>query len=152
MHIILAAMGKLKSDPELALYTHYTKRLPWKITLKEYELKKPLTSAQRKSQEAGLLLKAVQEAEHVIALDEKGGELTSVAFAGHLQKQQDQGARSIAFIIGGADGLDETVVRRAQLVLSLGRITWPHLLMRGLLAEQLYRAHTILNHHPYHRE
>lgn len=120
--------------------------------VKEFEIKKTLPSVQRKEQEAELLLSAVAAAQHVIALDEKGKEFTSKLFAAHLQKQQDQGARTIAFVIGGADGLHDNILKRAHATLSLGRLTWPHMLVRGLLAEQLYRAHTILNHHPYHRE
>jgi len=152
MHIFIAAIGKFKSGPEQALYEHYAKRVPWKMTLKEFDIKKPQSVLQRKEQEAELLLTACKTAEYLIALDEKGKELTSTAFAGHLQKVRDRDARTIAFIIGGADGLHETVLARVQLTLSFGRITWPHLLVRGLLAEQIYRAHTILNHHPYHRE
>jgi 23S rRNA (pseudouridine1915-N3)-methyltransferase len=152
MKILLASIGKCKSGPGLAVYEYYTQRFPWKITLKELEVKKPLPSKERKAQEALLLLEAVKDADHIIALDERGKELTSTAFARHLQKHMDQGSRTIAFVIGGADGLHESVISRAHLVLSFGRITWPHLLMRGLLAEQLYRAYTILNHHPYHRE
>ncbi len=152
MNILIAAIGKLKSGPELALYEHYTKRLAWKIKLHEFELKKPLSSPQRKAAEAGLLLPACENADHIIALDEKGRELESPQFAAYLQKRRDNGDRTIAFIIGGADGLDDSIRKKAGLMLSLGKMTWPHLLVRGMLAEQLYRAHTILNNHPYHRE
>jgi 23S rRNA (pseudouridine1915-N3)-methyltransferase len=152
MHITIAAIGKHKSGPTLALYEHYIKRLPWKVTLKELEVKKQLPPKERKTQEGLLLLNAVQDAEHVIALDERGQELTSSAFAAHMQKKMDQGSSKIAFIIGGADGLDETLLKKSHLTLSFGRITWPHMLMRGLLSEQLYRAYAILHNHPYHRE
>lgn len=152
MRIILSAVGKFKTGPENALYAHYTKRLPWKMELREFDIKKMLATPQRKSEEARLLLAACEGADHIIALDEKGKEITSAAFATHLQKRRDSGDRTIAFIIGGADGLDETVRAKANLLISFGRITWPHLLVRGLIAEQLYRAYTIMNNHPYHRE
>jgi len=152
MQILIAAIGKLKSGPELVLYEHYAARLPWKITVKEYEVKKPSGTPGRSEQETALLLKACTGSEHLIAMDESGKEWTSAAFAAHLGKLRDGGVRRIAFIIGGADGLQESVLKRAQQSFSLGRVTWPHLLVRGLLAEQLYRAYTILSGHPYHRE
>jgi 23S rRNA (pseudouridine1915-N3)-methyltransferase len=150
--ILIAAIGKLKSGPELALYEHYAARLPWKIAVRELEIKKPLGAPQRMEQEAALLLKAAGDCEHLTAMDESGKEWSSAAFAAHLGRLRDGGVRRIAFAIGGADGLHESVLRKAQQSFSLGRVTWPHLLVRGLLAEQLYRAHTILNGHPYHRE
>ncbi len=152
MNILLSSIGKFKAGPERALYENYTKRLPWKITLKEFEVKKSLATPQRRAEEAKLLLAASADADHVIALDEAGRDMGSAVFAAHLQKRRDTGDRAVAFIIGGADGLDETVRARADLLLSLGRMTWPHLLVRGLLAEQLYRAYSIMNNHPYHRE
>jgi 23S rRNA (pseudouridine1915-N3)-methyltransferase len=151
MRIIISAIGKLKSGPEAALFEHYASRLPWKIQVKEFDIKKPLPLAQRRLQEAELLLAACTGADHLIALDEKGKDLGSHEFARHLQKQADSANHTLAFIIGGADGLDESIRKKAHLLLSFGRITWPHMLMRGLLAEQLYRAYSILNNHPYHR-
>jgi len=151
MNIIISAIGKLKGV-ELTLYEHYTKRLAWKITSHEFEIKKQLTQQQRKHEEAAKLFVPCKNAGHIIALDEKGKELGSNELASHIQKCQLHGASSIAFIIGGADGLDDSIRKRADLLLSFGRVTWPHLLVRGLLAEQLYRAHSIISGHPYHRE
>ncbi len=152
MQILLTAIGRCKSGPELALFEHYAGRVPWKITVKECELKKPLATDARRGKEAELLLAACKDSDYRIALDEKGEQLGSAKFAAHLKRMRDDGMRKIAFIIGGADGLHESVLARADLMLSLGRLTWPHMLVRGLLAEQLYRAHTILSGHPYHRE
>jgi 23S rRNA (pseudouridine1915-N3)-methyltransferase len=151
MQILLAAIGKMKPGPEQALFDYYTQRVPWKITLKEYEIKKEMTAGVRKEKEAEVLLAVMKDAQHVIALDEHGEQMTSALFASRLRKIRDDGARKIAFVIGGADGLHETVLARAKTSLSFGRVTWPHMLMRGLLAEQLYRAHTIITGHPYHR-
>jgi 23S rRNA (pseudouridine1915-N3)-methyltransferase len=88
----------------------------------------------------------------VVALDGKGRTLTSAQFARHLGGWRDHGVKDLAFAIGGADGLDAAVIDRAQLVLSLGPMTWPHMLARALLVEQIYRAQCILAGHPYHRE
>ena len=87
-----------------------------------------------------------------MALDERGQSLASAAFAERLQRWRGDGVKTLAFVIGGADGLAQPTVQRANLVLSLGAMTWPHLLARILLLEQLYRAQQILNGHPYHRD
>ena len=96
-------------------------------------------------------MRAVPDGAVMIVLDERGDSLTSTQFAQQLQRWRDDGVAELAFLIGGANGLDAKVRKSAQLVLSFGRVTWPHLLMRALLAEQLYRAQQILDGHPYHR-
>lgn len=153
MRITLAAIGKAtRSSPESQLFEQYLKRLPWKLALKELEDKKSTATARRKEREAELLLGACEGHDRIVALDEKGAALTSVQFARQLQDWQNQSASSVAFVIGGADGLHASVLQRSNLVLSFGTMTWPHLLVRALLAEQLYRAQSILSGHPYHRE
>ncbi len=152
MHILIAAIGKLKSGPEQSLYNEYIARLKWKVSVKEFDMRKSLKGDVGKTQEAEFLLHAVADTDHLIALDERGKDMTSAAFAAHLGKCRDNGVGAIGIVIGGADGLDESVRKKAHLVLSFGKLTWPHLLVRPLLAEQLYRAYSILNHHPYHRE
>lgn len=142
----------MKAGAEKELLQHYLKRLPWRVEIHESEIRKPLASAERKSAEAELLLKQAAKADYLVALDEHGKQLGSRAFAAELQRLQTRGVQHIAFCIGGADGLDETVLKKAGLTLSLGAFTWPHMLVRGMLAEQLYRAHSILTNHPYHRE
>lgn len=151
MRIIIAAIGKARQGPEQALYEHYAARLPWPLTLKECEEKRQLPTAALKQREAELLLAASAGAEKRIALDEKGKAMSSEAFAAMLGKWRDEGAGSLAFFIGGHHGLDDSVRRNADLTLSLSPLTWPHLLVRPLLAEQLYRVYTILTNHPYHR-
>lgn len=91
-------------------------------------------------------------AQAVIALDERGKQLDSRGFAAALGGFADDGRRDVAILIGGADGLDDESRALADLTVSFGRLTWPHLLARVMLAEQLYRAHTILTGHPYHRD
>jgi 23S rRNA (pseudouridine1915-N3)-methyltransferase len=151
MRVLLVAVGRLKSGPERDLYEHYAARLSWPIRLKEIDARPPLPPAQQKAREGDLLLAAVPEDAKLIALDETGELLTSAGFAARLGAWRDQGAGELAFVIGGADGLDARLHERADLRLSLGLVTWPHLLVRGLLAEQLYRAQQILAGHPYHR-
>ena len=88
----------------------------------------------------------------IVALDEKAKPLTSAGLAKKLGAWRDDGVKDVAFMIGGAGGLDAMVKKRADLSISFGAVTWPHLLTRGLLAEQIYRAESILSGHPYHRE
>jgi 23S rRNA (pseudouridine1915-N3)-methyltransferase len=151
MNILIAAIGRARSGPEQALFENYSARLAWKIEVKELEIKKELAADVRKVREGELLMGAIPDGARVVALDERGKNEGSAAFATKLGRWRDDGVRAVAFLIGGADGLDETVRKRADLVLSLGAMTWPHLLVRGLLAEQIYRAHCILSGHPYHR-
>jgi 23S rRNA (pseudouridine1915-N3)-methyltransferase len=151
MRILLAAVGKAKAGPELDLYHQYLRRLSPPPTLKEVEEKRPLTSAQLKSREAELLLACVPAGAVVVALDERGRDMGSPDFAEKIRGWRDGGTADIAFLIGGADGHGEAVRQRADLLLSLGRMTWPHMLVRALLAEQLWRTQAILAGHPYHR-
>ena len=88
----------------------------------------------------------------IVALDEREKSLSSISFAGKISNWRDQGIRDVAFVIGGAYGLDESIRRQAHYAISFGAQTWPHMLVRGLLAEQLYRAQCILSGHPYHRK
>lgn len=104
-----------------------------------------------KGAEADALLAALPADGRVVALDEHGRDLTSAELAEQLRQWRDAGERLTSFVIGGADGLDGRVLSRAQLTLAFGRATWPHMLVRVMLAEQLYRAGTILAGHPYHR-
>lgn len=153
MHITLAAIGKSRSGtPAAQLFEEYRKRLPWTLTVKEMEEKKPLPTAQRMAREAELLLSACEGVDRIIALDERGKALSSPELAQQIGDWQQEGYSKVAFLIGGQDGLDPELRKKAHLVLCLGRLTWPHMLVRPLLAEQLYRAHTILTNHPYHRE
>jgi 23S rRNA (pseudouridine1915-N3)-methyltransferase len=123
--------------------------------LKEVEEKRPLSSAELKAREAELLLAALEESKGkraVVVLDERGKQLGSRDFAVRLQRFEDDGTGEIAFLIGGADGHGQAVLDRADLKLSLGTMTWPHMMVRAMLAEQLYRAQAILAGHPYHRD
>ena len=152
MRIRILCIGRARHDPAAALYADYVARLPWPVVLKEFEARRPLSAAERMAREAALLHGAVPKGAVTVALDERGKALTSRDFARRLGAWIEQGRGDIAFLIGGADGLATQLRDDADLVLSLSAMTWPHLLVRPLLAEQLYRAHTILSGHPYHRD
>ena len=155
MHIHLAAIGRFGSGrhggPERALFDHYATRVIPPIQLKELEDKRTASVAERRRREADLLLGAVPRGGYLVALDETGRTLDSQAFASRLETLRDRGIRDLVFAIGGADGLHESVRDTADFALSLGPMTWPHLLVRGLIAEQIFRAQSILAGHPYHR-
>lgn len=153
MRISIVAVGRLRAGPEKTLLEQYLKRLPWPVTVREVAAEPAGRSAEeRRRRENQHLLEAIPDKAGIIALDERGRALSSRAFADLLADWRDRGTAEIAFVIGGASGLDERLRRDAELVLSLGPMTWPHLVVRALLAEQLYRAHSILAGHPYHRD
>ncbi|KJS37703.1 MAG: 50S rRNA methyltransferase [Rhodospirillaceae bacterium BRH_c57] len=151
MDVIIAAVGRAKKGPERALFEHYAERLKWPLSLKEVEEKRPLPAAQRMEREGALLLACVPAGARIVALDERGKTLSSQTFADQMGAWQDQAVPTVAFLIGGADGHAPAVRAAADLQLGLGAMTWPHMLVRGLMAEQLYRAQSILEGHPYHR-
>jgi len=153
MHIILSAIGKLKKNsPEYELMNTYLQRTKWSVDIKEYEEKKALSGDALKNAEADLLLSGIPPKAKIVVLDEHGETLSSREFAGKLRTWQNNGTDTIAFLIGGADGHGQKVKDKANLTLSFGRMTLPHFLMRVVLAEQIYRARTILDGHPYHRD
>ena len=145
----------MRSGPEAGLVSDYLTRFErtgralslGPAELSEIEVRKGGMAA-----EAELLSKAVASADIVVALDERGRTPTSPEFAAMLADWRDQGRAEVAFVIGGADGLDPALRADADVVLSFGRMVWPHLLARVMLAEQLYRAASILAGTPYHRE
>ena len=152
MRITLAAVGRAKAGPARDLFELYVKRLSWRVTVKEIEEGRNLPAEALKRKEGEKLLAAVPEGARLLALDAGGRQLGSEELADRLGTWRDAGDRDLAVLIGGPQGLAPGVLERADLILALGRVTWPHQLVRGLIAEQLYRAETILSGHPYHRE
>jgi len=152
MRITIAAIGKAKPGPHKDLAAFYAGRIRMPLEIRELVERKKLSPAELKSRESALLLDAVPKGATVIALDERGTSLSSAEFARRLGQWRDRSVAELAFLIGGADGIDEIVRRRANFVLALGPATWPHFLARGMLLEQIYRAETLLAGHPYHRE
>jgi 23S rRNA (pseudouridine1915-N3)-methyltransferase len=149
MRILIAAVGRAGRGPHRELYEHYAGRITWPLRLKEVVVDR--TGPGQLEREGERLAALLPEGAIVVALDEHGQALTSQGFAGKLRGWRDHGVADIAFLIGGADGLAAALKARADLLLALGAVTWPHLLVRALLAEQLYRAQQILAGHPYHR-
>lgn len=152
MKITLISVGKTKADATTELLREYEKRLRGSVQLIELSASKNADPATRKTTEAQAIIAAIPLHSAVLVLDERGKNLTSAALANTLQAWQNQGFSQLCVIIGGADGLTDDVRARADLVLALGSLTWPHRLVRVLILEQLYRAFSILSGHPYHRE
>lgn len=151
MDIIIACIGHMKPSPELDLLSKYIKQTRWNVVVREFEDKKPGSAEERKKREGALLLSAVPAAAKIVVMDERGKLLSSEKFAKRLGDWQDESVPAVVFLIGGADGHSEEIRKKANLVLAFGEMTWPHMLARVMLAEQIYRAKTILDGHPYHR-
>jgi len=145
----LIAVGRIGQGPEAALFSRYNERLRPKLTVTEIADGRGAPGEIRR-REAVALLAAVPGGALVVALDLGGAAPDSETFAALVAGWRDSG-RQTCFLIGGAEGLDADVIGAAGHVLSLGRLTWPHLLARVLLVEQLYRAQAIATGHPYHR-
>ena len=137
LHII--ARGKIGRGPEADLVDRYLKRIAWPVKVTELA-------------ESGGKLPPPADNGVTILLDEKGEQLGSLALAQKLERWRDGGVREARFLIGGADGFGDAERAGADLLLAFGKATWPHLLARAMLAEQLFRATSILANHPYHRE
>ena len=153
MKIIIGAVGKMKKkSPEEALINDYISKTRWSVEIKEVEEKRALPVDDLKSAESELLLKALPNDAKIVVLDERGETLSSRELADKIRVWQDGGVGTVAFLIGGANGHSDALRRRADLKLSFGRMTLPHMLMRVVLAEQIYRAKTILDGHPYHKD
>ncbi|MCF6195176.1 MAG: 23S rRNA (pseudouridine(1915)-N(3))-methyltransferase RlmH [Emcibacter sp.] len=152
MQITLIAVGRLKGGPEHQQIETYLKRCPWPVKVIELEEKRKVTGRERMAREGDLILKAIPDNAFALALDERGKSLRSAAFARMIGDHQDRGTAHLAFLIGGADGYDPRVKARADFLLSLGDMTWPHMMVRAMICEQLYRAACILSGHPYHKD
>lgn len=159
MRLLIAAVGKLKQGPERELLTHYLARVGalgrklglGPLSLIEIPESRAASATVRCRDEAKALLAKLPPSYRQICLDRAGTQLSSEGFAVRLGKFRDSGTDGLAFVIGGADGLGGEVLAKADMRLSLGAMTLPHGLARIVLAEQLYRAETILAGHPYHR-
>ena len=146
MKVTILAIGKCKrNSPEAVLIGEYVKRSYWDVQIKE---KDNATQAE----EARFLLENIPHGAKVVVLDERGVNIKSTELAAKIESWMLDGCSEICFLIGGADGHLSSTRERADLLLSFGKLTLPHMLMRVVLAEQIYRVGTIINHHPYHRE
>ncbi|HEX5231559.1 MAG TPA: 23S rRNA (pseudouridine(1915)-N(3))-methyltransferase RlmH [Bradyrhizobium sp.] len=159
MRLVVVSIGRLKQGPERVLAERYRERfndIGRKLGFRGLEIHEIPESrardpATRMAEEAAAILAAIPERSAVVALDQRGDQIDSAAFARHLGRFRDEQVASTTFLIGGADGLSPDLRRNAKLSLAFGSATWPHQLVRVMLLEQVYRAATILAGHPYHR-
>ena len=151
MPLTVIAVGRLKSGPLKELCDEYRRRIPLPLEIREVEVRRPVSGDERKTREGELILKELPKGAFAVALDERGKSYDSAAFAKQFAAWRERSGDNLAFVIGGADGLAPPVLEKAAARLGLGAMTWPHMLTRAMLLEQLYRAHTILTGHPYHR-
>ncbi len=150
MQLIIAAVGRLRAGPLSDLAADYRRRIAAPVEIREVEERRKLPPAALVEREGALLLGQIRESATVVALDPPGQNLDSEQFARAIEAWAGQSGR-IAFVIGGANGLANEVLIRAHHRISLGAMTWPHLLARVMLLEQIYRAQQIRAGHPYHR-
>jgi 23S rRNA (pseudouridine1915-N3)-methyltransferase len=151
MQVIIAAIGRDRAGPTRDLFDDYCRRSPWPIRLVEIAPRSSEPTERRLREEADRLLRAVPPGAVLVALDEGGCQLDSAGLARRIARWQEAYG-TLAFVIGGPDGLARNVIDRAEATLAFGRMTWPHRLVRVMLVEQIYRASTILSGHPYHRD
>lgn len=146
MKVTILAIGKCKKNsPEALIIDEYVKRSGWIVVIKEKD-----NASQE--EEAKFLQGNIPSGAKVVVLDERGENMKSLELAAKIENWMLNGCSEICFLIGGADGHLQSTRDRADLLLSFGKLTLPHMLMRAVLAEQIYRIQTIVNHHPYHRE
>jgi 23S rRNA (pseudouridine1915-N3)-methyltransferase len=159
MRLVVISIGRLKQGPERELAERYRERfddigrkLGFRgLSIQEIPESRARDSATRIGEEAAAILAAVPAKSALVALDERGDNIDSAAFAQHLGRWRDEQISDTIFAIGGADGLSPDLRRKAKLSIAFGSATWPHQMVRVMLLEQIYRAATILAGHPYHR-
>jgi len=157
VNIKLIAVGKTDNPALQQLISTYEKRLSYYINfelqlLSDIKNSKSLSEEQQKIKEGELILSYVEPSHHLILLDERGKEYTSIAFADELQKKMNTGIKQLTFVIGGPYGFSQAVYQRANSKLSLSKLTFSHQMIRLFFVEQLYRAFTILRNEPYHHQ
>jgi 23S rRNA (pseudouridine1915-N3)-methyltransferase len=160
MRVVLLAIGRMKKGPETELAERYLKRAEQagrQIGLRSIEIveireSRAADAAKRMVEESIALANVIPEGAVTVMLDERGDSLASADFADHIRKWRDAGVPAAVFIIGGPDGLAQSLRDKAKLKLAFGTATWPHQMVRIMLLEQVYRAITILSGHPYHRD
>lgn len=153
MKFNIISIGKFKKDdPYSELFNEYKKRIKFDIDLKELVLKKSYEGEKLKEEEGKILLEnSNTNNSKIITLDERGKIITTNEFCQLISKFQDIGINNLNFIIGGSDGLSENIRNKSDYILSFGKMVFPHLMVRVMLIEQIYRVYTLQNNHPYHK-
>ena len=157
MNIELLCIGKDNADAFEEALGQYVKKIKlynnFDIVVIPYlKNTKSMSFEEQKRREGELLLKKIAPSDCVVLLDERGKEMTSVGFSEFLQQKMNSGVKKLVFVIGGAYGFSEAVYQRQNAKISFSKLTFPHLMIRLIFAEQLYRAFTILHHEPYHHD
>ena len=150
MNIKILSVGLFKNSEYKSIFFDYISKLSWKVELKELKPSKHKNPLIRAEKDSNNLLKNVTKNEIIISLDKSGRNL-STENLNQLIAEYRLDNRSIAFLIGGPDGISIECLEKSNLIISFGKMTWPHLLARLMLAEQLYRVSSIISKHPYHR-
>ena len=154
MKLIISAVGRIKSCPEAALVDDYVKRFDGAgrpVGLGPLLVEEVDGRSKGQGEESALLSARISPADHVVILDERGKSFASEDFSKMICDWRDDGVRCARFLIGGADGHTKELRARADTLISFGKATWPHMMVRAMLAEQLYRCAAIATGHPYHR-
>ena len=158
MKLKVISIGQLKNNPILEIQRDYESRILnlsksvgiKKLEIKELPISKKSSIKERQKEEAKIIFQYIKQDNFNIFLDGKGENINSVEVSQIISKSSFDG-KNLVFFIGGPDGFDEKIIKVANKIISFGRVTWPHKLIRIMLLEQLYRGVTILNNHPYHR-
>lgn len=145
LRVEILAAGKMKKGPFAELRDEYQKRMNWPLTITEIE-------GRSAAEEQSKLLEKIRSSAVLVALDERGKTFTSREFAARLSEFSTAGQTDVQFMIGGADGLNDDIRKKARFLLAFGPQTWPHMMVRVMLMEQIYRAQQIIAGHPYHRD
>lgn len=159
MRLLVAAVGKAGPGPERDLIERYAERARHqgralgitRLDMVELAESRAKSVAERRAAEAEAIVGLLPPSAVLVALDERGSNLSSAALSQALDRWRTDGAPTVAFTIGGPDGHGQAVLGRAHLTIAFGAATWPHLLVRAMLLEQIFRSLTILSGHPYHR-
>ncbi|MCB1651888.1 MAG: 23S rRNA (pseudouridine(1915)-N(3))-methyltransferase RlmH [Alphaproteobacteria bacterium] len=151
MKIEILAIGRLRKGPAYDLAADYQGRIQWPVSVRELESKHSDSKLAQKDEQQKLL-EAFSPGAYVIALDERGKSLPSPELAQKIEDLRLHSTSLVQFVIGGATGLGPDIRKRADFLLSFGAMTWPHMLARVMLLEQIYRCQQIINRHPYHKE
>lgn len=152
MKLFVICPGRSKGSPYHDAIQMYLKRINPAVQVEEIYIKGEKNPSRLNQLENEKIKSLIPQGATIIALDPLGKEMTSPAFANHLQQLKNQSVQQLCFVIGGAEGLSDDIKKAADMTLSFGQATWPHLLARVMLLEQLYRAQQILSGHPYHKE
>jgi 23S rRNA (pseudouridine1915-N3)-methyltransferase len=153
MKITILAIGKFENSCHKEVFYNYLKRSKFKIELKEIDNRNNgnFKGEKLKEMEAELFIKNFKKNSIIISLDEKANQLSTIEFAAKINEFAINGNSDLTFLIGGSDGLAKKILDLSDLKISLSKMTFPHLMVRSILMEQIYRAETIINNHPYHR-